>query len=609
MKYYNLAIISKNLNILTYSSEKEQKKGNIVEVTLRNRVEKGLVLNEVEKPAFKTLSLTETPYFFDEPIMSTVEFIASYYVCKIGEAAGLFFPKKQEQSEPESVDVTLEKTLSAEQKKAYAFVLQNDTSLLFGDTGSGKSEIYFELIAKVLQEGGCAVVIMPEISLTPQMEKRLKENFGDIVAIWHSKVTKKKKETILDDIYGDKIRIVAGARSALFLPLLNVKAIIVDEEHENSFKSQSKPRINARDLAVFYGQKIGAKVVLGSATPSLKSYEKYPTFRLKGRFFESQKRVIYDENEALSPRIIGAIKRALDRGEQALVFNPTRGDFKYLFCKSCKTSITCPYCDISMTLHLRYNAMKCHYCNYTSPAPKTCPECESDELMTLRAGTSNLKSELEEMFGGVRVEKFDRDAVTSESKLKKILSEFNKKEIDILVGTQMLSKGHDYHNVSLAVVLGVDYVLNGADFAARERAMSLLVQVAGRSGRKLDGDVIVQTYNREFFEKYINDYDAFLEDEKAFRKDLYPPFVKMATVRFEHSSQERCRTLMEEALAILEKSEAEIVGHGEASIKKIAAKFRYIIILRSESAAKLNRALWGVSHLSCDIDVDPENFS
>lgn len=609
MNYYKIELIGKNIDYLTYKSPKPLKKGDVVDVTLRNKNSKGVVVGTTECPKYEVFEAYPTDCYIDEDSLRSAEFIASYYVCRFSIALNLFYHKNICQKPPEGLELKIKNPLTPVQKEALSFIKAHSVSLLFGDTGSGKSEIYFELIAEVLKEGKTAIILMPEISLTPQMEHRLKENFGDIVALWHSKVTKKRKEDVLKGIYEDKIKIVAGARSALFLPLLDIGAIIVDEEHEGSFKSQSNPKINARDLAIYHGLKIGAKVVLGSATPSLKSFVKYPCFRLKGRHFESQKRLYFDEGEDITPYITDSISKKLAKKEQVLLFNPTRGDFKYLFCSSCRSSVKCPYCDVSMSLHRYQNAIKCHYCGYTSLAPKCCPTCDSDELITLRAGTSNLKERLQEIFPEAVIEKFDRDSIKSESKLKSILKRFNEGEIDILVGTQMLSKGHDYHNVALAVVLGIDYILNGSEYVSREKALALTLQVAGRSGRRFSGEVIVQSKNREFFEEYLGDFEKFLKVEKRYREGLYPPSLRMALVRFEDSSENRTIEAMQNALSKLKGAKnIEIVGAKEAPIKKIANRYRYMITIRSSSVNALNNALWSLQGIKCDIDVDPESF-
>ncbi|MFP4332664.1 MAG: primosomal protein N' [Campylobacterales bacterium] len=609
MKFYLISLIGKNLAPLTYHSEIPLWQGQIVDVRLRGRSLKGAVVEEVSEPEFKTLEASASSFFVDSEGFEVARFISSYYFCALGEALRLFYPASKDAKSPEPIDIELVAKLSGEQKEALEFISSHSVSLLFGDTGSGKSEVYFHKISRVLSQGKTAILLMPEISLTPQMEDRLKANFGELVAIWHSKVTKKRKEKILEGIKEDKIKIVAGARSSLFLPLKNLGLIIIDEEHESSFKSQSKPRINAKDIAIYYASKVGAKVILGSATPSVKSYVRYPHFRLEGRYFDSKKRVFFDSGEGLTPFLLEEIEKRLKLGEQVLVFNPTRGDFKYTTCMECKESVKCPYCDVSMTLHTKRNLLECHYCSNTSRVISICPSCGEESMKTLRAGTSNIKEQLEEHFKDARIAKFDRDELTTEAKLKKTIKAFNQKEIDILVGTQMLSKGHDYHNVSLAIVLGIDYLLAGYEYNSRERAISLLVQVAGRSGRRYDGDVIIQSANEEFIKPYIQSYDSFLESEKSFRKELYPPYTRLCVLRFEDRSDIKARELMDRALSVLQREKVEIVGSGESGIKRLQNRYRYHILLRSHSANELHKAVKSIVGTKCEIDMDPEFLS
>ncbi|HHD83406.1 MAG TPA: primosomal protein N', partial [Campylobacteraceae bacterium] len=436
--------------------------------------------------------------------------------------------------------------LSAKQQQAYDFVRSHETALLFGDTGSGKTEIYMKLLEDVINEGKSAIFLMPEISLTPQMQKRLKKKFGDMVAIWHSKITKKSKEKIIAGIERGEVRILAGARSTLFVPLPDLGAIIVDEEHDDSYKASNRPRYHARDVAIYMGRVLGAKVVLGSATPSLTSYHKFPFFRLRETFFDTQKSIIFThEEEGISERIMHELSQTLAQNHQAIIFLPTRANYKYLTCIDCGKFVECPFCSVGMSIHRERNALRCHYCNYMQRIPSECPACGGRHLKTNRMGTAQVVMELSEKFPEKRFVKFDRDEVTTQTKLKKILKAFNDHEIDVLVGTQMLSKGHDYHDVRLAVVFGIDTILAQADFRARERAMSLLLQVAGRSGRKGEGKVIVQTANAEFFAHYIDDYEKFLKEELASREGLYPPFRKLMKFMIAHKSKAKALEILE----------------------------------------------------------------
>ena len=600
MRYYEVAILSKPLT-LTYASKEECNEGDVVEVAVQSRKYRGVVLKEVPKPSYSCKELAKTKYVMRHRAIA--KFIAQYYVCTLGESFGLFVPFLQEKTPSLPLEIEGKSTLSPKQQEALKFIRSHPVSLLFGETGSGKTEIYIEYFKEIVKKGKRAIFLMPEISLTPQMQQRLEKIFGEAVVIWHSKLTKKKKEKVLEKIYSGKARIIAGPRSALFLPVEDLGLIVVDEEHDDSYKSQSRPHINAKDIAILMGQKLGISVVLGSATPSVGSYYKFPDFKLPA-FFAKKKEFLYDSGEGLSPLIVEHIQKALQEKKQVLVFLPTRAHFKYLICQECGGAVKCPYCDVGMSVHFDKKALVCHYCNFSEFIPKSCPTCKAKELSAKRVGTSEVAQELELLFPNARIAKFDKDAITTQKKLERTIKDFSQKKIDILVGTQMLSKGHDYPDVALSVILDIDYLLAMADYRAREKAASLFVQVAGRAGRREDATVIVQTKNREFFARY-KEYELFLTEELAMRKDKYPPFVKLAQLNFAHKRSDVAKSAMEEALACLRKQDIEIVGFGANAIEKIANRYRYHILLRSSSAKKLLQAIYACKNDLCDVDMDP----
>jgi primosomal protein N' (replication factor Y) len=608
MFYYEISLVSTPLPPLVYCFKTKIATGNLVEVLLKTRVVKGYITKEVGKPSFECKEISNVlPFYLPFSYLKIANFISEYYICSFGEALGLFVPFSSKVKEEEDFCSNYKEIqLSPDQLKALNFLKNNPVSLLFGDTGSGKSEIYFEFIKDKLKNRKKVILLMPEISLTPQMEKRLKYVFGEEVAVWHSKVTKRKKEKILENIYKGKIKIVAGARSALFLPLRDLGAIIVDEEHDDSYKSKTKPKYNAKDLAVFFGKTLGINVVLGSATPLVTSFFKYPFFRLKGGYFEAKRELEFANSfETLPREIIAEIENTLKQNAQILIFLPTKANFKYLVCKKCKRSIKCPFCEVGMSIYFQKNALVCHYCNFSQPIPKNCPDCHSNEMLSLRIGTAEIVNELRNYFPDKRIEKFDRDEITSLKKLQKILFDFSKGKIDILVGTQMLSKGHDYPNIKLAVILGIDYILNMADFRARERAVSLFVQIAGRTGRKEKGKVIVQTCYEDFFRRYF-DYEIFLRDELKRRKEIYPPFKKIVAIYFAHQKEEIAQKEVEKALEIVKNfQEVEIIGKGKAPIEKIASKYRFLILIRSSKIIQLLKVAKSIQCKFCEIDVEP----
>ncbi len=447
--------------------------------------------------------------------------------------------------------------LTPAQEQARKFAEANETSLIFGDTGSGKSEIYIALIAQALAAGKQALFLMPEISLTPQMTKRLQSYFGERLGVWHSKISPKKKREILAKFNAGEIRLIAGARSALFLPFSDLGLIVVDEEHDDSYKSAAAPRLNARDAAIFVGKKLGIRVVLGSATPALSTYAKQPHFRLRGTYFSSAKRFIFDESETgLSPKILTEIGRSLEAGKQAVVFLPTRANYKYMVCENCGQIVRCPFCAVGMSYHADAAALKCHYCGFSTFYRASCENCGGEVMQARKIGTGELAAQLAARFPSARIAKFDRDEITTQRKLEALLNNFNAHKIDILVGTQMLSKGHDYHGVDLAVIMGIDEHLSYPDFRAREKTLALAMQVAGRAGRSGQGRVVIQTRQSGFFRDYIENYDDFLRDEAEFREGLYPPYMRLLRVLISHKNEKAASEIMNVALELLRRKRA-----------------------------------------------------
>ncbi|MDR0407596.1 MAG: primosomal protein N' [Campylobacteraceae bacterium] len=611
MFYYKVVLLGSALEPLTYISLKEINIGFVVKVTLQGKERLGVIQKSALSPDFECQSIIKTTdNFFTVTQLLLVEFIADYYCCSLGVALNIFTFHLTQKSIFQKLTIT-PPSLTDKQKEAFDFLNSHDYSLLFGDTGSGKSEIYISFICQTLKEGKNAIYLLPEIGLTPQLEFRLKAFFGDLVAIWHSKLGKKRKEEILKEIYEGKIRVILGARSALFLPLYSVGLIIVDEEHDESYKSNNAPRYNARDLSLMMNKKMGAKVILGSATPNVTTIAKIPHFRLKGSFFESKKEIVYENayNE-ISQKMLCEIKSALDKKRQIIIFLPTRAHFKYVTCKNCGAAVECPFCSVAMSLHKNINALKCHYCNFTSKILKICSKCGSDTMEATRLGTAEVVDRLREFFPDNHIEKFDKDEITTDAKLNKILKRFKEREIDILVGTQMLSKGHDYHNVGLSIIMGIDSLLAIPDFKAREKALSLAIQIAGRSGRKDEGRVFIQSKNQEFFEKFLQNYDKFVEEEKKIREGLFPPFKKLMRLLISHKTEQKAKNITDKAVENLrECKDIEIVGYGKADIAKIANKYRYFVLIRSSNAKALLTAAKFIKNDAIQIDMDPLSFS
>jgi primosomal protein N' (replication factor Y) len=612
MYFYELALLKSPLKNLTYQSKEKLEIGLKVLVKLRGRksLDEAVIIKEVEKPTFECSDILElTEEFFDEKMLEIATFISTYYVCSLGEALSVYHSfSKTIKKQPFEEKFDSKIVLSPLQEKAKEFLKSNKQALLFANTGSGKTEIYIKIIEEHLNSGKQAVLLMPEISLTPQMQKRLEKVFSSCVAIWHSKITKKRKLEILQGLQDGSIKLIAGARSALFLPYSNLAVIVVDEENDDSYKSDSKPRFHTKDLCIYIAKKYDLELVLGSATVSASSFYKIPFFRLEETFFETKKIYNFESsNINLTTKIIEKIKTTLNSQNQVIVFLPTRANFKYQICTNCGKSVECPYCSVSMSLHKNDLALKCHYCGYAQQIPNFCPSCKTGIIHNLRVGTAQIEEELKAIFGDKVIKRFDRDEIKTNNQLKNILNDFNSGKINILVGTQMLSKGHDYHNVKLVVVLGIDSVLNMNSYKAREKALSLLIQIAGRSGRNGIGEVIIQTKNEEFFDHYLNksNYLEFLQSELEFRKDLYPPYLKMAKVVFSNKNGLKVQDEMQEYVKLFKQNkDIEVVGFGQSAIFKIANNYRYEIILRSKNVKALLQTLHSIQSPNASIDMD-----
>ena len=612
MNYYELAILKSPLQNLTYESEEIIENGSLVEVILAKRKNSNLavVIKKVDKPDFKCSTiLSIKDEFYTDFMLEIADFVSKYYICSMGFALSLFQAfNKNIVYENSSIEYKKEITLSSFQQEAKDFLDSKKQALLFAKTGAGKTEIYIKTIKEILKQGKQAVFLMPEISLTPQMEKRLKEVFDSSVAIWHSKVTAKRKKEILNKLQNGDIKLIAGARSALFLPYNNLGLIIVDEEHDNSYKSDTTPRYNAKDLAIFIAKKFDLRLILGSATPSINSFYKIPYFELDKTFYETKKSYIFENSsQNISNKTLELIKKSIENKNQTIVFLPTRANFKHQICFDCGKSVECPFCSVSMSLHKNDLALKCHYCGFAQKIPEFCPSCKTGIVRNHRVGTAEIEELLKNEFPNSIIKRFDKDSVNSEKSLKKILDEFNENKIDVLVGTQMLSKGHDYHNVKLAVVLGMDSLLNMSSYKARENALSLLLQISGRSGRNGFGEVVIETKNEEFFKYYLEEsnYKEFLNSELEFRKDLYPPFVKLARVVLSSTNGLKIKEELNEIVKDLKNNkDIEVVGFGECAIFRIANKYRYEVVIRSKDVKALLNALHYLKSTNISIDMD-----
>ena len=511
------------------------------------------------------------------------------------------------------------------------------TFLLHGVTGSGKTEVYLKAIDAVVAENRSALLLVPEIALTPAMAGQFFSRFGDRVAILHSAFTDVERSEQWRRIRSGAASVVVGTRSGVFAPVRNLGLIVVDEEHDGSYKQEETPRYNGRDVAIVRAQAAGACVVLGSATPSLESrYNaergKYTLLELPGRiearpmptvslidmreeFLETRKQSTF------SRKLIEAIGQRLENGEQVIVMLNRRGFSSFLACRACGERVQCINCSLTLTYHKRDRRLLCHYCGYAEKVPGICPKCSSEHVHFLGLGAERVEEELHRDFPKARIARLDRDTVTGKRQYETILHDFREGSYDILVGTQMIAKGHDIHNVTLVGVVSADVGLGMPDFRAAERTYQLLTQVSGRAGRgSVPGVVLIQTINPDHYAVRMaaaQDYQAFYEKELSFRRMMhYPPFSAMANVLVRSEKQEMAMRMSSELGILLmpPPEKLRIMGPGEAPVPRLKNEYRYQFLIKSASRKALNELLqrirafalerkWGATALM--IDVDP----
>lgn len=508
--------------------------------------------------------------------------------------------------------------------------------LLHGVTGSGKTEVYLRLIDRAVARGLDAIVLVPEISLTPQLAARFRSRFGDRVAVLHSGLTAAERYGQWRLIRTAQVRIVVGARSAIFAPLAHLGVVIVDEEHDSSFKQEEGVRYHGRDLALVRAKRAGAVAVLGSATPSLESYHGVSSGRLQ--LLELPERVtprplpeveIVDLRSYqtgpegfLSAPLAQGIAGVLERGEQAILFLNRRGFSTSVLCKACGQVFACENCSVSLTYHrVGRRRLTCHYCGYSTALPERCPNCAADSVERMGMGTEQVEQGLLERFPQARVARLDRDTAGG---LRSILARMGRREIDLLVGTQMVTKGHDFPHVTLVGVICADLGLHFPDFRSAERTFQLLTQVAGRAGRGArTGHVVVQTYSPEhpsLCHAKNHDYAAFYAHEVEVRRELaYPPWGHLAAIRIDGASsgeveQEAGRIALAGRRALREHPGVELLGPAEAAIQRLKGRTRWLVMLKAISREAL-RAVLGATvdeqtlsqrgKLRVSVDVDP----
>jgi len=599
-----------------------------------------------------------------EHLIGLIGWMSSYYCTPIGEVVRASLPariirmdspKTTRPATPHEISPidAEEIVLNGDQEEALERIAASrgrpDVFLLHGVTGSGKTEVYLRLFERLVQGGKQGLLLVPEIGLTSQLTGRAAARFGDRVAVYHSGLTDAQRHKQWSRMQGGEVDVVIGTRSAIFAPLSNLGAIVVDEEHDSSYKQDEGISYHGRDCAVMRAHMESIPAVLGSATPSLESIAnvrrgKYELLTLPTRTGEASLpsvelvdmrdtasgRGTAGEFTSLSPKLYSAIDETLGRGEQALLFLGRRG-FSAVHCEECGEAIRCPNCDIALTSHMGKavgagEKLVCHYCDFAIPQPQSCPSCGMDALAPIGQGTQRLEAEISDFFPKARIARLDSDMAASHKERHRIFKGMREGRIDILVGTQMVTKGHDFPKVTLVGVISADQSLHLPDFRAAERTFQLLTQVAGRAGRaSRPGRVVIQTYepNHPSLEFSLrHDFEAFASHELKSREALgYPPFSRIANIRLSSIEAGLAERVAREAAAII-KGEPRIegitvLGPAPAPIEKLRGRYRWQILIKAPSARALSGLLGSQipkiegkmpRKVRLGVDVDPSNL-
>ncbi len=540
-------------------------------------------------------------------------------VQKLVEKGWLKWEEREEYRDPyrgREFKQTAPLPLTKEQQFAYQAIVQSmikqqsETILLHGVTGSGKTEVYLQAIAKGLEKKREAIVLVPEISLTPQMVQRFKERFGDQVAVLHSRLSHGERYDEWRKIRRGEVQIVIGARSAIFAPLSNIGLIIIDEEHESSYKQEENPKYHAREIAQWRAKMHRATLVLGSATPSVESYYRartgeYKWIQLKervhGRPFPQVEVVdmrteLREGNRSMFSRsLLTSLQACMDRGEQAVLFLNRRGFATFVMCRECGETLICPHCDISLTYHQSNQTIRCHYCGYIERVPQICPHCQSRHIRHFGTGTQRVEEELLRQFPERKVIRMDIDTTRRKGSHERLLNQFRDQKADVLLGTQMIAKGLDFPNVTLVGVIAADTMLHLPDFRATERTFQLLMQVGGRAGRhERPGKVIIQTYHPDHYSIQLAatyQVENFYRQECAMRKKhLYPPFCGLVTVLISHLDRIlllKYSQQMEQYLRQHLAGTCQLLGPVPPTIPKLKDRYRLQMIIKFQEKREI----------------------
>lgn len=602
---------------------KDVKKYSRVYVNFSGEEIVGLVLNISERPLGKKLGevkkvIDKEPIFSEEQ-MNLAKFISNYYASTLSEAVFMMIPNGSRETKVESFHITkvVENTvLTPQQEKVYNSIKESfnksEIFLLYGITGSGKTEIYKKLVVDIINEGKSALLLVPEISLTPQFVDKFSFIPKEISSVYHSRLTDNERFNIYLQVMKGIKRFVIGARSSIFLPFKDLGIIIIDEFHETSYKSSSTPRYSTKDIAKWISKTKNIPIVLGSATPPVEDFYLakkgiYKLLELKEKFSKFQRvevEVIDTKNlqkgQVISPIILSEINQKLKNNQQTIVFINRRGFSNFVRCERCGYVPTCSNCDITLTYHKMRNSLECHYCGYNEKHQDSCPKCRSGRMITIGTGTEKAEEIIKNIYLKAKIVRVDLDTTREKNIYDKIYSSLRNGDIDIIVGTQMISKGLDIPQVNLVCVLFPEITLRLPDFYSSERTFSLVLQAIGRAGRRDElGKAIIQTSDTQHYSiqcAVLQDYEKFFEFEIKRREEFkYPPFYSITRFVFRSEKEKNCIEVGRYAKVLLDnlvygREDSFVSSLLPSPIKKISGNYRYQIILRSKDEDIITKA-------------------
>jgi len=649
MKYYTiapLAYLGQDLSVLTYGSVETLFPGQAVLMPLRHKDVIGIVMEETTRPAFESKTIDRI--LFEKPALDKIhlclaDWISKYYATSLVTVLQSMLPSGLAKNRHQLTQIKppIKNSFTPPLTKDQETILNNINSktdkphLIFGVTGSGKTEIYMRLIEDKIKNGQQAIMLVPEISLTPQMLRVFQNRFGDQVALFHSYLKETERFKNWKAVFDGDMNIVIGSRSALFAPVTNLGIIVIDEEHETSYKQDQAPRYHAVKVAEKLAELSNSTLVLGSATPSINSFYAAQ----EGRYYLDtlNKRIVqlslpevtlvdmrneykYGNYSIFSEILIKRIKRNLEENKQILLFINRRGMSTFVNCRDCGYIAKCPNCDLSLTFHYKKLDLICHHCNYSEKIPINCPRCHSLAIKYFGTGTQKVELELKKIVSQkCRIGRMDRDTTQKRGSHESIFYDFANNKFDVLIGTQMVTKGWDLANIGLVGIITADTSLNLPDYIASEQTFSLITQVAGRTGRGGDpGEVILQTYTPDhpaivFAQKH--DYSGFYNHEVKNRKGLgYPPFAQLIKLMYNNSTPEQAeagaKKTFKNIIKDITDSEIEVIGPSPSFLPKVANKYRWQILIKFDNRTddeiiKLTNKIRHIVDKDWVIDVEP----